>query len=177
MFPNPLYSAVLDSLSTQKGIEVHLEHDLVKIEGRHAHFRASTGETIAYEYDFLHILPSRTPPGFLQPIAAANGFVDVDKHTLRHARYGNVFALGDAANLPTIRSAGATLTQAPVVVHNLVRAMDGEPCSASYDGYTTCHIYTGGDKALLIELRYGNEAAETFSRKWQQRPSKLVYQF
>lgn len=41
------------------------------------------------------------------PVADAAGWVDVDKETLQHRRYPNVFGIGDCTNLPTSKTAAA----------------------------------------------------------------------
>ena len=37
----------------------------------------------------------------------AAGFLDVDKETLRHKTYDNIFGLGDCTNIPTAKTAAA----------------------------------------------------------------------
>lgn len=55
----------------------------------------------------LHIVPPQTAPAFIgaSGLGGPNGFTDVDIGTLRHNRYENIFGLGDAANLPTAKTA------------------------------------------------------------------------
>lgn len=50
-----------------------------------------------------------SPPDVLKtsPVADAAGWVDVDKDTLQHKRYPNVFGIGDCTNLPTSKTAAA----------------------------------------------------------------------
>jgi hypothetical protein len=49
------------------------------------------------------------------PHSGPRGWIDVDKHTLRHTRFDNVFALGDATDTPNAKNAAAVRKQAPVV--------------------------------------------------------------
>ena len=35
------------------------------------------------------------------------GFLDVNRHTLQHSKYDNIFGLGDCTNLPTSKTAAA----------------------------------------------------------------------
>ena len=57
----------------------------------------------------LHVTPPMSPPDVLKtsPVADAAGWVDVDKETLQHKRYPNVFGIGDCTNLPTSKTAAA----------------------------------------------------------------------
>ena len=41
------------------------------------------------------------------PITDNTGYLDVDKYTLQHVKYPNIFGLGDCANLPTSKTAAA----------------------------------------------------------------------
>ena len=68
--------------------------------------------------------------------------MDVDKST-QHVRYANVFSLGDASSLPTSKTGAAIRKQAPVLVRNLLDAMQGRPLAAQYDGYAACPLVTG----------------------------------
>jgi sulfide:quinone oxidoreductase len=65
-----------------------------------------------------------------------------------------VFALGDAANLPTSKTGAAIRKQAPVVVANLLAARRGEPAPVRYDGYTSCPLVTAHNRMLLAEFDY-----------------------
>lgn len=104
------------------------------------------------------------PPTILagSPLADQNGWVDVDKATLRHTRYDNIFALGDCSNLPTSKTGAAIRKQAPALVRNLLAAMQGLPLPARYDGYTSCPVVTGIGKLVLAEFDYQKEPAESF---------------
>lgn len=61
----------------------------------------------------------RVPRHVQRAFDAEGSFMDVDPATLQHRRFPNVFALGDVAGLPTVKSYGATLAQVPVVAHNV----------------------------------------------------------
>ena len=85
----------------------------------------------------IHVTPPMGAPDVVKRSKLANehGWCEVDKHTLRCPRFPNVFALGDAAGLPTSKTGAAVRKQAPVLVANLLAAMGGRELSASYDGY------------------------------------------
>ncbi|MBP7579233.1 MAG: NAD(P)/FAD-dependent oxidoreductase, partial [Candidatus Obscuribacter sp.] len=95
-------------------------------------------------------------------VADAAGWVDVDKATLRHNKYTNIFALGDCSNLPTSKTGAAIRKQSPVVVANLVSAMRNQPLSVEYDGYTSCPLVTGYNSLVLAEFDYDLQPQESF---------------
>ncbi len=80
--------------------------------------------------------------------------MQVDKYTLQNPIWPNVFALGDAASLPTSKTGAAIRKQAPVVVANLLAVMRGQPVSSRYDGYTSCPLVTARNRMLLAEFDY-----------------------
>ena len=57
----------------------------------------------------LHVAPPCSAPHALlgSGLSDKTGYVDVDKETCQHARFPNVFALGDCANMPTSKTAAA----------------------------------------------------------------------
>ncbi len=116
------------------------------------------------EFDMLHVTPPQSAPDFVKnsPLANAAGWLDVDKHTLQHTKYPNIFGAGDAASLPASRTGAAIRKQAPIVVDNLIAAMQGKLLTTKYHGYSSCPIITGYDKLVLAEFDYDNQPVETF---------------
>jgi sulfide:quinone oxidoreductase len=125
---------------------------------------ANKDQSYWVEFDMLHVTPPQSAPDFIKNSLLANaaGWVDVDKHTLQHTRYKNIFGAGDASSLPTSRTGAAVRKQAPVVVGNLLADMRGETLTESYSGYSSCPIITGYDKLVLAEFDYNNQPVETF---------------
>lgn len=70
------------------------------------------------------------PPDVLlnSPVADAVGWVDVDKETLQHKKYPNVFGIGDCTNLPTSKTAAAV----GKVVHACVCLMKSVGVTVSF---------------------------------------------
>jgi sulfide:quinone oxidoreductase len=91
-----------------------------------------------------------------------NSSIAKDKLKLQHVRYPNVFALGDASNLPTSKTGAAVRKQAPVVAQNLVAEMKKQPLTSIYDGYTSCPLVTGYNSLVMAEFDYNQNPAETF---------------
>lgn len=116
------------------------------------------------EFDMMHVVPPQSAPDFVRnsELASELGWVEVDKNSLQHLRYANIFALGDASSLPTSKTGAAIRKQAPVVVENLLAMIQKQPLTASYNGYTSCPLVTGYGKLVLAEFDYNNTPQETF---------------
>jgi sulfide:quinone oxidoreductase len=167
IFGVPKYRAALEKIIAKRGIETMFQHDLVEVRGaaREAVFenKADGGRT-TMKYDMLHVTPPQSAPDFIKgsPLADRGGWVEVDKHTLQHVRYPNVFSAGDASSLPTSRTGAAVRKQAPVLVENLLALRAGRPLTASYDGYASCPLVTGYGTVMLAEFGYDGKVMETF---------------
>lgn len=159
------YALALEEVIERRKIATRFGHNLTAIrpESREAVFDTAGGEAVI-RYDMIHVTPPQGPPDFVSasPLADAEGWVDVHKHSLQHNRFGNVFALGDVSSLPTSKTGAAIRKQAPVLVENLLSAAAGRPLTASYDGYTSCPLVTGYNSLILAEFDYDKRPAETF---------------
>ncbi len=115
-------------------------------------------------FDMIHISPPQSAPDFVRNsvLAHSSGWVDVDKHTLQHNKFPNVFSLGDCANLPTSKTGASIRKQVPVAANNLLDYMAKKPLSRSYNGYSSCPLVTGYGKLVLAEFDYNNTPMETF---------------
>ncbi|MBK8264787.1 MAG: NAD(P)/FAD-dependent oxidoreductase [Nannocystis sp.] len=170
MFGVKKYGDALDRLVRERDVVTRFHHNLIAIRPQHREAvftRAEPGgapEEVVINYDLLHVTPPMSAPDFLKrsPLADAAGWVEVDKHSLQHRRFPNVFSLGDASSLPTSKTGAAIRKQAPVLVENLLGHMRGQAASASYDGYTSCPLVTGYGRLILAEFDYEGKPAETF---------------
>jgi len=161
------YAKTLRKVIERKGIETLFRHDLVAVRpgSREAVFRQlDDNREVIVPYNFLHVVPPQSAPDVVKrsALADAAGWVEVDKYSLQHVRFPNVFSLGDASSLPTSRTGAAIRKQAPVLVDNLLAAREGRPLAARYDGYASCPLVTGYGKLVLAEFDYDGKPAESF---------------
>lgn len=161
------YIAALNKVIDRKRIKVFYKHKLLEIDprGKEATFVClETGRKKTVAYSMLHVTPPFKLPPFIKEsgLANKNGFVGVDHYTLQHKVYKNVFALGDAADLPTSKTGAAARKQAQVVTENLLRLLKDKSMDSRYNGYTSCPIITGYGKVVLMEFDYTKNPCETF---------------
>lgn len=164
------YEKTLKKVISRYGINTQFFVKLAEIDGPNKMAKfvgiGESNKDHVYEvaFDMIHITPPQSAPDFIRnsPIANSAGWIDVEKHTLQHTKYKNIFASGDAAGLPISRTGAAIRKQAPVVVSNLLAMIKGSKMKASYNGYSSCPIITGYDKLVLAEFDYDNKPVETF---------------
>ncbi|MDZ7590055.1 MAG: FAD/NAD(P)-binding oxidoreductase [Rubrivivax sp.] len=146
------------------GIDVEFTRKLTAIDigARRATFTTPEGEREELPYDFIHVVPPMRAPdavknsdlAWKEGPFAAGGWLEVDKSTLQHRRYPNVFGIGDINGTPRGKTAATVKKSAPLVAHNLVETIAGRPADEAFDGYTSCPLITREGAAMLIEFDY-----------------------
>lgn len=167
IFPVDKYALCLEKIIADRKIETMFEHQLVELRphAKEAVFRNLAAESeVVQNYDMIHVTPPMSAPSFIasSPLAADDGWVSVDKDNLQHTSYSNVFALGDASNLPTSKTGAAIRKQAPTVAANVAALVGGKPMPKIYNGYTSCPLVTGYGRLILAEFDYDKQPDETF---------------
>jgi sulfide:quinone oxidoreductase len=165
MFGVKVFSDELDKVAADYGINVHFLSELESVDpdGRKASFKPMEegGESFTLPYDMMHVVPHQSAPDWVKASPLANdtpaGYVDIDKNTMQHVRYPNVFALGDAGSSPNSKTGAAVRKQTPVVAENLEAQLAGKPLPASYGGYASCPLTTSRHAMLLAEFDYTME--------------------
>jgi len=171
LFAVEKYRNSLLKLCNERDIQIDLFRNLVSIDAsrKEATFQCvddtetpKREETIPYE--FIHVTPPMGPVKALKSSALVDGsgFVDVDKESLQHTTYSNVFALGDCSNLPVSKTLAAVGSQSGVLRKNLMSLLKGKPMEGKYTGYASCPLITGSDKCILAEFDYSGLPRETF---------------
>jgi sulfide:quinone oxidoreductase len=169
LFGVPAYVPALMAYVKRYGIQLNPESRLVAVDGaaKVATFESKVdGEPtrVARSFDMLHAVPPQIAPDFVRssPIAGPTGFIEVDQATLRHARYPNIYALGDACSTPNAKTVAAARKQAPVVAVNVLATLAGREPVAIYDGYGSCPLTVERGKIVLAEFGYGGKIIPTF---------------
>jgi sulfide:quinone oxidoreductase len=157
-FTKPIASERLAGLLEAKDIELVTEFNAGEVDGVGGKLKAYDGRQL--DFDLLVTVPlhggapyTERSPG----LGDAFGFVPTDKRTLQSTAAPNVFALGDATDLPTSKAGSVTHFEGEVLTENVVRFLAGKELDATYDGHANCFVETGFDKALLIDFNYDTE--------------------
>lgn len=184
LFGVPEYVPALMEYIERYRAQLCFESNLVAIDGARkvAIFDEKHGEErkrVEREFDMVHVVPPQTAPDFIRssPLAADNGFVDVDQATLQHRHYPNIFSLGDACSAPNAKTAAAARKQAPIVAVNVLAVMEGKEPVSDYDGYGSCPLTVERGKIVLAEFGYGGKLLPSFPT-WLidgTRPSRLSW--
>uniref|UniRef100_A0A8C0UPE9 Sulfide:quinone oxidoreductase, mitochondrial n=1 Tax=Cyanistes caeruleus TaxID=156563 RepID=A0A8C0UPE9_CYACU len=162
------YADALLEVIKDRNLTVNYKQNLIEVRAdkQEAVFENldKPGVTEVYQYEMLHVTPPMGPPAVLvnSPVSDEGGWVDVDKETLQHKKYPNVFGIGDCTNLPTSKTAAAVAAQSGVLDKTISLVMKNELPVKKYDGYTSCPLVTGYNKVILAEFDYNAQPLETF---------------
>ena len=144
------------------GVQFTQKLKAIDVGARRATFTSPEGEATEVPYDFIHVVPPMRAPDAVKnsdlawkdgPMAAG-GWLEVDKDTLQHRRYKNVFGLGDINGTPRGKTAATVKKSAPLVAQHIVDVVAGREPGQKFDGYTSCPMIVREGSAMLIEFDY-----------------------
>jgi sulfide:quinone oxidoreductase len=108
------------------------------------------------EYDLLVLVP---PHEGAEVVKASNlgdvsGWLPTDRATLNVGDHENVFAIGDATDLPISKSGSTAHFEAPVVASRIASLITGAAPKTNYGGRVMCFLETGDGKATSLRFDY-----------------------
>ncbi|MBI2241110.1 MAG: NAD(P)/FAD-dependent oxidoreductase [Magnetospirillum gryphiswaldense] len=171
LFSVPIVSEKVRMLFKDRGVKVQYDHVQTGIDlGRKVAFFNTPNGPTEIKYDFINVIPPMRAPDAVRNSSlrwqegpfAADGWMEVDKATLRHKRFANVFGVGDIAGVPKGKTAASVKWQVPVAADHLVADIAGTTSNSVYNGYTSCPLITQLGRAMLVEFDYNNDLVPSF---------------
>ena len=156
-FTQPIASARLAGMLDERGIALEADFMVERIE-------PSTRKLVSYdEREIPFDLLVTTPVNMGSDFVARSGLGDelncvpVDRHTLLSTRDDTIFAVGDAADLPTSKAGSTAHFSIELFADNFVHHVRGEEMTAAFDGHANCFVEAGDGKALLLDFNYDTQ--------------------
>ncbi len=154
VFTKPVASEQLGDMFEQRGIHLEPDFYLERVD-------AEAKMLVSYDerevpYDLLVTVPINMGASFVGAAGIGDelNHVRVDPGNFQSPDYPNIFALGDAASLPTSKAGSVAHFAMDTFVPNFVDYLLGLPMKHEFDGHANCYIETGHDKAMLIDFNY-----------------------
>ena len=162
-FTKPVASAALTTLLEEKGIKLITEFNTGEVVGES--IDGESPKLVGFDgrevpFDLAVVIPLHSGAAYVgrsEGLGDDLNFVPTDKKTLQTNAKPNVFALGDATNVPASKAGSVTHFEGEILVDNIIRFIDGKELEAGFDGHANCFIETGFGKALLIDFNYETE--------------------
>jgi len=156
-FTKPIASARLGSMLDERKIAVESDFMVERID-------VENKALISYDerevpFDLLVTIPLNMGADFVARSGLGDelNYVPVDKHTLQSKAYANIFAVGDASDIPASKAGSVAHFSVEIFADNFCQLVAGKPMSGSFDGHANCFIESGNGKGLLIDFNYDTE--------------------
>jgi len=153
------YADALWDVVKESDINVNLRSNLIEVkpDSKEAVFQNldKPEELTTVNYSMLHVTPPMGPFDAIKnckELVDAAGFVNVNKETLQHVNYKNVFGIGDCTNIPVAKTAAAVASEVGYLGKNLKAVMAGKDPNNLYDGYTSCPLILSPKHCILAEF-------------------------
>jgi sulfide:quinone oxidoreductase len=151
-------SEMADRVITEKGIQLHTFFNVERIHPERKIVESLEGEELPY--DLLILVPPHRGAQVLIDSGLApapGGWLPTDPGTLQVGGRPNVYAVGDATNLPLSKAGSTAHFEAPVVAERIVAAIEGREPDAKHGTYTgrvMCFFEIGDGKGTLLRFDY-----------------------
>lgn len=156
-FTKPKATETLDYLLKEKNIHVVPDFNIERVDQEDRKIIGYGGEEVPY--DLLVTVPTNMGSDVMERSGIGDelNYVPTDKATLQSKVRENIFAIGDATNIPTSKAGSVAHFEGEVLLENVLRYIDGQPLKQGFDGHANCFVETGHGKALLIDFNYTHE--------------------
>ena len=156
-FTKPIAAEAFGNTLEEKGIAVEPDFMLMEVDNEKAALVSYDEREVPF--DLLVTIPLNMGADFVARSGMGNeiNLVPVDKFTQQSKAYENVFALGDANDIPASKAGSVAHFEIDIFVENFMQYIAGKPMTHKFDGHANCFIETGGGKAMLIDFNYDYE--------------------
>ncbi len=156
-FTNPVAARHLGSMFEDRKIRLEPDFYIERIDAENKKLVSYDEREV--EYDLLVTVPMNMGASFVHEAGLGDemNHVNVNHYNFLSKDHDNIFAIGDAANLPTSKAGSSAHFAMEVFVPNFVDYIQGLPMKKEFDGHANCYIETGYDKAMLIDFNYETE--------------------
>jgi len=110
-------------------------------------------------FDLLVTVPLNMGADFIGKSGLGDdlNYVPVDKQNFLSKKYPNIFALGDASDIPASKAGSVAHFAIDLFAENFVEYVQGREMKHNFDGHANCFIESGNGKGLLIDFNYVTE--------------------
>lgn len=153
-FTKPVAAAALGDMLGKRAIAVEPDFIIERVDEKAKAIVSYDEREIPF--DLLVTVPLNMGADFVGRAGLGDelNFVTVDKGTLQSTKYDNIFALGDATNVPTSKAGAVAHYELDLFPKNFLQHIAGKEMTHKFDGHATCFVESGGGKALLLDFNY-----------------------
>ncbi len=156
-FTKPVSSKYLGDMLDERKVALEADFMLERID-------PDTKTLVSYDereipFDLLVTVPINMGADYVARSGMGDelNYVPVDKHTLLSKAHDNIFAIGDASDIPASKAGSVAHFSMDLFPDNFLRHVAGLEMTGKFDGHANCFIETGHGKGLLIDFNYETE--------------------
>ena len=161
-------SELVQPILAERGIELTGFFNVETVDPVAKTVSSLEGESM--DYDLLVLVPPHRGQKVIEDSALGDerGWVPVDKNTLKHTKFENIWAIGDTTNIPISKSGSVAHYEASVAADAIMASVKGvAPPKHIYDGKVMCFLETGQGQATTIQFDYDHPpVSPTPARRW-----------
>ena len=156
-FTKPVASAHLGGMLDERKVHVEPDFMIESIDNERKVLVSYDEREVPF--DLLVTIPLNMGADFVARSGLGDelNYVPVDKHTLLSKAHDNVWAVGDASDIPASKAGSVAHFSVEIFVENFLEHIEGHPMTGAFDGHANCFVESGDDKALLIDFNYDTE--------------------
>ena len=156
-FTKPVASQLLGHMLDDRKITIEPDFMIDQVDGEAQKIVSMDEREVPF--DLLVTIPLNMGADFIGRSGLGDdlNYVPVDKHTLLSTKYDNIFAIGDASNIPASKAGSVAHFSIDLFPENFVNHVNGKPMTAAFDGHANCFIESGRGKGMLIDFNYDTE--------------------
>lgn len=157
-FSKPATAKVMGHTLKERGINLIADFGTERVEPG----RLFSYDNRTVDYDLLITTPTNMGDALMARSGLGDdlNFVPTDKNKLQAKAKDNIFALGDATNLPSSKAGSVVHFQSEILTKNIMSYIKGKELRASFDGHSNCFIESGSGKAFLLDFNYDLDPVE-----------------
>jgi sulfide:quinone oxidoreductase len=156
-FTKPVAAAHLGGMLEERKVHVETDFMIERIDPERKMLISYDEREIPF--DLLVTIPVNMGADFVARSGLGDelNYVPVDKGTLQSKAHANIFAVGDASDIPASKAGSVAHFSVEIFVDNFLEHIAGLPMTGAFDGHANCFVESGDDKALLIDFNYDTE--------------------
>jgi sulfide:quinone oxidoreductase len=156
-FTKPVAAEHLGGMLTDRKIVVESDFLVERVDPYTKSLVSYDGREIPF--DLLVTIPLNMGADFVARSGLGDelNYVPVDRHTLLSKAFANIFAVGDASDIPASKAGSTAHFSVDIFVRNFLQLIAGKPMTHSFDGHANCFVESGDGKGLLIDFNYDTE--------------------
>ena len=156
-FTKPVASEALGNMLTDRKVELETDFMIESVDNERKMIVSFDEREIPF--DLLVTVPLNMGADFIARSGLGDelNFVPVDKHTLQSSAHDDIWAIGDASDIPASKAGSVAHFAAEIFTENFANHVAGRPMLESFDGHANCFIESGNGKGMLIDFNYDTQ--------------------